>query len=71
MGKLLNIGSMHSPLYLDIDAIIKLEPRIEEYRDEDGVLKKMKCYYITTINDNQYMINRVDGDLIIKEKGLI
>ncbi len=71
MGKLLNIGSMHNPIYLDIDAIIRLEPRIEEYRDEDGILKKMKCYYITTVNDSQYMINRVDGDLIIKEKGLI
>ena len=71
MGKLLNIGSMYDPIYLDIDSIIKLEPKIDEYRDEDGTLKKAMGYYITTVNNDQYRITGIDGDRIIKEKGLI
>lgn len=71
MGKLINIGTMYDPTYIDIDAIIEISPRVDTYENEFGEVKNHMGYIIKDICGSRYAICRFDGEQIMKAKGLI
>jgi len=72
MGKLINISFLKSKKqYVDVDAVIMIQPNTDEYYDQFNRKHENTIYRIKLITGEEYFLNKEQGDQIIKTKGLI